>query len=534
MWLTAGWRVRGRSLGRTALRGGAAAVLLAVVCAGCAVYNLRDRHPRYELNVRLGMDGEPGTFRVGFGRRTITPEIVDRFIDVDGNAHYEPEKGDRFEDRNGNGKFDAWWLAGFGRGRPATGVHDDIWSIAAVLDDGDVRVAVVALDLIGLMYDDVIDIRSRLPDQWAIDHAVVCSTHNHEAPDVLGLWGEGFIKSGVDREYVELVKVRTVEAIGRAVAALEPATMRLVTVPDAREGLVVDTRKPEVFDADLCIMQFLRPGDGGTIGSILTWGNHPEATWSRNTEVTSDFCGYFRDGVAHGIRYGEKTVRPGVGGVHLYINGAIGGLMAPHRSLEVHDPFVEKSFREPCHEKARAVGHRLADMALDALEKHNGIANKNPSIRVRARTIRVHGSNPYFALAAMLGIVDRGFSGWPALRTEVDLVTIGDAWIVTIPGEIYPEIVNGGIENPPGADYKIDPVEVPPIREMMQGKVNFVFGLGNDEIGYIIPKSEWDNKEPYLYGSKKEVYGEINSVGAEAGPMIHRAVKELVEEARED
>ena len=33
----------------------------------------------------------------------------------------------------------------------------------------------------------------------------------------------------------------------------------------------------------------------------------------------------------------------------------------------------------------------------------------------------------------------------------------------------------------------------------MKGEYKFVFGLANDEIGYIIPKSEWDEVPPYLY-----------------------------------
>jgi hypothetical protein len=99
-----------------------------------------------------------------------------------------------------------------------------------------------------------------------------------------------------------------------------------------------------------------------------------------------------------------------------------------------------------------------------------------------------------------------------------------------VPGEIYPEIVNGGIERAPGADFDCDPVEVPPVRQLMPGRVKFVFGLANDEIGYIIPKSQWDRKPPYLYGSEKRVYGEINSLGPECGPTLHAAFQALAVE----
>jgi len=102
--------------------------------------------------------------------------------------------------------------------------------------------------------------------------------------------------------------------------------------------------------------------------------------------------------------------------------------------------------------------------------------------------------------------------------------------MATIPGEVYPEIINGGIEAPEGRDFNIDPVEVPPVREMMPGKYKFVFGLANDEIGYIIPKSQWDADAPYTYDRKDSPYGEQNSPGPETAPALHRNLQEMLNE----
>ena len=107
------------------------------------------------------------------------------------------------------------------------------------------------------------------------------------------------------------------------------------------------------------------------------------------------------------------------------------------------------------------------------------------------------------------------------------MVTFGDASVACVPGEVYPEIANGGIVRPPGADLDIAPVEVPSLREVMPGRVKFLIGLANDEVGYIIPKSEWDNEAPWLYGSAERHYGEINSLGSETAPQIHAALKAL-------
>jgi hypothetical protein len=62
----------------------------------------------------------------------------------------------------------------------------------------------------------------------------------------------------------------------------------------------------------------------------------------------------------------------------------------------------------------------------------------------------------------------------------------------------------------------------------MPGEYKFVFGLANDEIGYIIPKSEWDNEEPWLWNSESDFYGEENSAGPETAPIIHKVAMELL------
>ncbi len=75
---------------------------------------------------------------------------------------------------------------------------------------------------------------------------------------------------------------------------------------------------------------------------------------------------------------------------------------------------------------------------------------------------------------------------------QVVLPTSGRRTSKRVTSEIYPEIVNGGIESAPSGDFPVESVEVPPLRELMPGRIKFIFGLANDEIGYLIPKSEWD------------------------------------------
>ena len=90
-----------------------AILVLIIIALGYLYRNIADRHPGYTLNLNINPSMQPGIIQVGFGKIPITPEIIDTWNDMDGNAKYEPEKGDTYNDLNSNGEFDAVWIAGF-------------------------------------------------------------------------------------------------------------------------------------------------------------------------------------------------------------------------------------------------------------------------------------------------------------------------------------------------------------------------------------------------------------------------------------
>ena len=55
-----------------------------------------------------------------------------------------------------------------------------------------------------------------------------------------------------------------------------------------------------------------------------------------------------------------------------------------------------------------------------------------------------------------------------------------------------------------------------------------VVGLANDEIGYVIPRSEWDAKAPFAYRREEAQYGEQNSVGPRTAPALADAFAQLL------
>src|SRR5258707_188263 len=109
---------------------------------------------------------------VGFGEADISPKIGDRPV----------------------------YMAGFGQNRKATKVHDPLFARAVVLKDGKKKLALVSVDLVGFFNPNVVNVRKQLP---GFDHVTVSSTHTHEGPDTLGLWGPNPFNSGVDPAYLK-------------------------------------------------------------------------------------------------------------------------------------------------------------------------------------------------------------------------------------------------------------------------------------------------------------------------------------------
>jgi len=488
--------------------------------------NLKDRSPGYKADLKI-TGNQPSPISAGFAAFPITPEVPDRWMDKNGDAEYHANDGDTFTDGNSNGVFDRVWIAGFGNSRAANGIHDDTWARTMIIDDGKTRIAIVVLDAIGFMNDDVVDIRHLIPAETGITYAIITSTHTHEGPDLLGLWGDSHFRSGVNKKYMEFVKAQVVKSVVAAVMNIRPARLEISEDLTGALPLVIDTRKPEVFDSGLRLIKAVDKENGTTLGSLIAWADHPETLWSDNLLVSSDFPHYVRESVEKGILKGDSLAKPGIGGIAVYINGAVGGLMTTHPRLTIKDPFTGKEFKEPTFAKAEAQGRQLALLALNAMD-HPVEKIDSASISLIVSTLHMSIDNKLFQLATAFGVLDRGTTGWMNMRTEVSVFNIGPLSFTTIPGEIYPEIVNGGIEAPEGQDFKIAPVEVPAIRDMMHGKYKFVFGLANDEIGYIIPRSQWDVKAPYTYKKEDSPYGEVNSLGAETAPVLHRNIKEML------
>ncbi len=437
------------------------------------------------------------------------------------------------------------YLAGFGHNRVATAVHDDLYARCLGLGIPKLTLVVCSVDLIGLFYDDVLTIRRAFQQKTSSAALlIIASTHTHAGPDTLGLYGPEAFETGIDRQYLEWVDQRIATTAEKAVGAMQPARLELARDDHPLLAMLqgVD-RPPIVKDPFLYVMRLVARSTGQTIATVVNWSDHPEVLGRKNTEITADYPHWTRE-------YLEKKL----GGAALFFSGSIGKVSSLGDQVALTDPETGKIAEDGSWRKAELLGTGIGRLAERALK--NAKAVNVDSLAIRTATVFVPMSNPNFRVAEAAGVFAGRkplyTNGYPDLatetrelpqlgrlqyatghdvQTEVDYIQMRSdgvplAEIVTIPGEIYPELVNGGVTRYPGADYPEAPIE-PVLREELKTKYQFIFGLGNDEIGYLIPKAEWDEKPPWLKNAPQPWYGEVNSVGPDAAAVVLGALVAL-------
>ena len=519
-----------------------------------------------------------GQLYAGAAALVITPTCYESWEDLDENGEYDRSDESFFDcgcdrlceedegypgpdDGEEDGEFQAIYIAGFSTNRPVSGVHDDLWSRTVVFRQGDVTVAIVSVDLIGVFFNEVEEIRQGALDAGIdIDHILLSSTHNHEGPDTLGQWGRQLGESGYNPAYMADVRSQIIESIRQSVDSLTPATLSVaeadIATYDPEKGtrnVVHDHRDPKIIDR-FVKTAWLKDGDGQTIATLVNFGNHPEALSSSNTLITSDYVDATRRGIEDGVVYDDYRVE-GVGGVCVYVSAALGGMMSPLR-IEVTDGSGQ-TYSDAGFEKSDALGNVMAELVLEALQ--DAEVAPSPELALRARTFQLPIDNVAFQAAFLLDMFSRPVYGVdtadmafdddniPLLRTEVDLIDLGPIRMLSVPGELLPELAIGGYdesdgqpftpletlidaENPNPPELSAAP-EGPYLFERMGGTYNWIIGLGNDEVGYIIPPYNYKLHEstPYLQEPDGDHYEETNSLGPETTPLIEAAIIELLE-----
>jgi hypothetical protein len=373
------------------------------------------------------------------------------------------------------------YLAGFQADRPATGVHDHLHVRAMALragESGDASPFLLAVcDLIGLLHADVLAIRrAAAPHGLDASALVVACTHVHSGPDTIGLWGRSRLRSGVDPDYLAYVQAQVVDALAEAVEGLRPAHLRAGKAQMA--AWLKNARDAEIVDRELSALQ-ATDDEGQPIFTLINLACHPEVMFGENTQITADYAGA-----------ACRAVEALVGGTAVFASADIGGMMTPNVAR------AERTF-----ETVERMGRDVAATALSALA--DGEPLDPATMRFLRRDVRLPLDNPLFKFGITIGVLPRlgrGPDGW--LSTQVSLLDLGPARLVTVPGELLPE---------PGMH----------LRQALGVPYRFLIGLADDELGYLLPSHAFVfPRVPFRPGDH---YEETMSVSRYATPLLAEA-----------
>ncbi|MCI4439346.1 neutral/alkaline non-lysosomal ceramidase N-terminal domain-containing protein [archaeon] len=344
------------------------------------------------------------------------------------------------------------FLAGLGYNRMSKGVHDDLYVRTAVISNCNKAVAIVGVDSIGLMYNYVKRIQKEAKEKYGVK-VIVGSSHCHSTPDTIGLWGPNQTTSGVDKEYLDFLSNKILDSIGIALKNVTDAEI-LVGRSKLPLGVAKNTRDPNVIDEEISYMLFKDASDKKELGFLVNFGLHPEVLWNDNLLITADYVYYL-------LKYLEENID----GIGVFLNGSLGGMVTP--DVKTHT-----------FEEAERVGITLAKSILDSIRTSRVEYEISGDIKVLCKKILLPVSNENFIRAAKFKIISREFLDETYLESELCCVAISSAvQIVTLPGEPLPKV---GLK----------------VKSLLRSPYKLLIGLGNDEIGYIIDKEDW-NAEKY-------------------------------------
>ncbi|MBL9139159.1 MAG: hypothetical protein JNK85_25045 [Verrucomicrobiales bacterium] len=270
-----------------------------------------------------------GELRAGFGKASLNPTL--------GADHDDGEAG----------RFVALPLAGYGNrdGRPAEGVHDDLWAKSVAFTVGGRTGLVVSADLLIIPREVADDAARRIADQCGVDRAAVYfgATHSHCS---LGGWGEGKVAeafAGGFRPAVRLWMARQLAAAAAAaVADLTPAAAgqaHFLAEDLVRNRLVGDAGR---VDGTFALLRFRQAdGDVATVGSFAA---HATVLSGNFMQYGGDYPGYW-----------QRGIEAASGGMAVFFAGAVGS----------HSPRPPEGGLEG----ARRMGEELARRSMEVLSK---------------------------------------------------------------------------------------------------------------------------------------------------------------------
>ncbi|UCF14071.1 MAG: hypothetical protein JSW59_11720 [Phycisphaerales bacterium] len=358
---------------------------------------------------------------------------------------------------------------GVGPSSPANHKFRKLTVRSLTLENNGTRVSICSTDFLGfpgVLCDKVRRQVSDIPPE----NILIGATHNHSGPDCYG-FPDQTGKTTADLEYINNVCAKLAEAINETVTKLRPASVKIAT-GEARGKIAYNYYAEQLYDRRCDVIQILdkqrRP-----FATLVNYACHPEVIGPGQGILCPDFVGPLYE------RIREKTQGTGI-----FMNGALGGMVTADcrgpdgRDVQTWDECVR-------------IGHLLANEALRIVADAQVL--RDPGLFCGSTTIRFPVENETLRTIVQMSPLGFELDDSGCVTTQVNVVNIADAQILTIPGEALPNI-----------GYYL--------KRKMHGEHNLLFGLTNDAFGYIMVKEDFDSFERYEYITRTclgEMTGEI-------------------------
>lgn len=359
---------------------------------------------------------------------------------------------------------------GIGPSNPTKEAKGDLTVRALVLAQDDTRVAIVSADFLG--FPSVLGDRVRKKVKGiAPENILIGATHTHSAPDMYG-FPDGKGGFAVDLKYVDRVVDQMAEAIQEASAKVQKASIRIASGV-AKGKIAFNYYAESLYDQRCHVIQAL-DADGKPFATLVNYAVHPEVLGASAGVCSPDLVGPLYD------RLAEQGA-----GVGIFMNSAQGGMV----TADNRGPKGEE-FRT--WEECQRIGKLLADEALRLVAK--APIQENPPLYGTSRRVRFPVESKM--LLEITRLSPLGFAPpepGNVISTQMNLINLGNAQILTIPGEALPNI----------GFY---------LKRKMHGTHNLLFGLTNDAFGYMLTKVDFNSFRRYDYITRTslgEMTGEI-------------------------
>lgn len=418
----------------------------------------------------------------------------------------------------------------FPKTKAATEIYDDQRVRVIAVNDGSGRGTIVfaSLDAFGLSYPDVRGIRKELADFAAANNIVginISVLHQHSCVDTFGMNGDLLkmiftnpalnvinntfgtdykLLNGQNESFMEHLYDVTVDSIKQAVNSMTTGKMYYSEI-EAGE-FIHDKREPMVYDTKVHRFRFV-PDNGTKETWLCNMAIHCVGNGAAGTAITGDYPYYI-----------EQEVNK-AGANYIQIQGAELAITTSHSSLDIPEG-------TPRLESLKIYGTALGKLIVESDAAETEVA---PLLNYRMKEYYVPVTNQILAFAGKLGALTNKVVATDDNNTELEVVTeLGylefgtELAIAVIPGELEPAIAYGGYLDADSSWTGTD-FDYPTLQEIVgTDKELLVFGLTNDQIGYILEDNDYSS---ILSGVNEEIV----ATGCSAGSTTINAFEELVD-----